>query len=195
MKKYKDTLNLTDEDLAVIPAWQKEWQEVYLPTANRDNCTLAQIRKKNQKKKEITLKLRAFIRAKLLFNPGMTDGMRIEFDLPVRRPNSPAPVPATDPFVHVAAGDRFAHILTFRTEENGRRNKPHGVRGIRLYRKFNQAPQHNSDLDFFGEFTRSKITVNYTFDDNGKTAFYVARWVNTKGEAGPWNNIVSKSIS
>ncbi|OAV73477.1 hypothetical protein Barb6_00195 [Bacteroidales bacterium Barb6] len=41
MKKYKDTLNLTDEDLAVIPAWQKEWQEVYLPTVNRDNCTLA----------------------------------------------------------------------------------------------------------------------------------------------------------
>ena len=45
--------------------------------------------------------------------------------------------------------------------------------------------------------TDSKMPYTYDFDgaDTGKTAFYLLRWVNNKGETGPWRPLAQATIT
>ena len=42
--------------------------------------------------------------------------------------------------------------------------------------------------------TRTPYTADYAGADAKKTAHYMLRWVNTKGEKGPWSETASATI-
>lgn len=55
------------------------------------------------------------------------------------------------------------------------------------------APTDPSELAF-SVWTRTPYTSEYNDDDAGKTAHYMARWTNTKGQQGPWSETASVTI-
>ena len=42
--------------------------------------------------------------------------------------------------------------------------------------------------------TNAPHKISYTGEQAGQIAHYMLRWVNTKGEAGPWSRTVSATI-
>ena len=46
----------------------------------------------------------------------------------------------------------------------------------------------DTDLTFLGLDTRTPYLAEYGGADGGKPAHYMARWVNAKGEKGPWSS-------
>jgi hypothetical protein len=50
-------------------------------------------------------------------------------------------------------------------------------------------------MQFVTMATRSPHTVKYTSEQRGLMVFYATRWVNTRGETGPWSEIVSAIIA
>ena len=43
--------------------------------------------------------------------------------------------------------------------------------------------------------TRPTIRTNFRAGDGGKTAVYMARWVNTRGEKGPWSEVTTATVA
>ena len=51
-----------------------------------------------------------------------------------------------------------------------------------------------SELEFVSEFTRTRMTLDYQMTQGGQTVYYQARWVGTRGDTGPWGELVSATV-
>ncbi|MBL8880105.1 MAG: hypothetical protein JNG88_13385 [Phycisphaerales bacterium] len=60
------------------------------------------------------------------------------------------------------------------------------------------APSAQSQVpgfSFLTMTTRSSFRAEYAKAAGGKTAVYMARWVNTRGEKGPWSEITTATVA
>ncbi len=87
------------------------------------------------------------------------------------------------------------NCVTFAAASAAGLAKPPGVRGAQLWRKIGDpAPVNESELEFVSEFTRARMTLDYQMSQGGQTVYYQARWVSTRGDTGPWGELVSATV-
>ena len=76
-----------------------------------------------------------------------------------------------------------------------RKARPYGVRGCEVYVAIADNPPHDPEEYRFVAFsTRTPELLKFKADDGGKNANVLLRWVNTKGEVGPWSQVISATI-
>lgn len=92
---------------------------------------------------------------------------------------------------------RLQHTINFFDEGTpNKKAKPEGVHGCEIWAKIGgDAPKDQSELAYLATDTGSPYLKPFTSPDAGKTAYYWLRWVNTKGEQGPWSAPVSAMIA
>lgn len=74
--------------------------------------------------------------------------------------------------------------------------KPAGVHGCEIWMKLGgEAPKESTELTYVATDTRTPYTVVFTGADAGKTAWYWLRWVNNRGENGPWGCPISAMVA
>jgi len=52
-----------------------------------------------------------------------------------------------------------------------------------------------STFGFLTMTTRPTFRADFKLDEGGKKALYMARWINTRGEKGPWSEICSATVA
>jgi hypothetical protein len=57
------------------------------------------------------------------------------------------------------------------------------------------APTDPAALAFLTMATKPSVTAEYRAADGGKTAVSMLRWVNTRGEKGPWSDITTATVA
>jgi hypothetical protein len=78
---------------------------------------------------------------------------------------------------------------------NERENaKPHGVMSAELRIKLDTMPTGPEDMEFVAIDTASPYTANMQ-GKAGKTVYWLARYLNTKGDQGPWGEVVSADVT
>lgn len=119
-------------------------------------------------------------------------GLRIDDTTP-----TPIPVPDSSPMLMIQAAFSGEHVIRYADENSpASRRKPHGVQFIELYCNVSHgANPDQSTAKAVGLFGKQPIKVEQEQTDAGKTATYFGRWVNTKGEAGPWGLPVCMTIA
>jgi hypothetical protein len=50
-------------------------------------------------------------------------------------------------------------------------------------------------LTFLTMTTKSSFRAEFKPGEGGKTAVYMARWVNTRGEKGPWSEVTTATVA
>ena len=97
--------------------------------------------------------------------------------------------PSTRPLCQVDTSQRLRHTIDFTDESTPtRKAKPAGVMGAEIWVKIGPTPPVDpSELTFLAVDTRSPYTTDFDGSDGGKQAHYMLRWVNTRGETGPWS--------
>lgn len=107
-----------------------------------------------------------------------------------------AAVPATRPLVTVDTSQRLRHVIAFVDEATPtRRAKPKGVMAVEIWVKIGDPPPMDpNELTFLSVDTRTPYTADFSGGDAKRTAHYMARWVNTKGDKGPWSETASATI-
>ena len=55
-------------------------------------------------------------------------------------------------------------------------------------------PWNPGELTFLLVSTRTPAVALFTGPDGGKTAHYMLRWLSTRGETGPWGEMVSATV-
>ncbi len=109
---------------------------------------------------------------------------------------TPSAIPTTRPLVTVDTGQRLRHVIAFVDELTPtRKAKPAGVMGAELWVKIGDpAPVDPGELGFLAVDTRTPYTADFAGGDANKVAHYMLRWVNTRGEKGPWSETASATI-
>jgi hypothetical protein len=133
--------------------------------------------------------------------PKTTNADRAEMGITVRDTSpTPAPAPSSRPLALVESGQRLTHQLRLVDESTPtRRARPAGVLGAEVWVKLvdadQPAPTDPAALTFLTMTTRPSFRAEFKAGEGGKTAVYMARWVNTRGEKGPWSEITTATVA
>lgn len=115
--------------------------------------------------------------------------------------------PSTRPLVRVDTSQRLLHTLRFSDESTPtRRRKPHGVLGAEVWVALAAPHDPPPLLTFAGENpagafrflsvnARGTLQTDFTTAEAGQTAYYALRWLNTRGETGPWSEVAAATVA
>ncbi|MDP1661048.1 MAG: hypothetical protein Q8L55_03955 [Phycisphaerales bacterium] len=130
-----------------------------------------------------------------------TDADRAELGISIRDTSrTPVPPPATAPAVSVAAAGRLTHQLRLTDSATPtRRGKPRGTTGAEVWFALTTpglpAPQDPAAYRFLALTTKTTLRTDFKPAEGGKTASYMLRWVNTRGEVGPWSEVATGTVA
>ena len=188
---------IPEEVVALLQAAQANWNAAYDKASNKQNRTLADVVTKNEAGDDFTKAIRDVAQQWLVRNPKVTDGDRVRMGITIRS-NSRTPVPAPESFPvgSVDFSVRLQHTISFYDQASAHSNaKPEGVTGCEIYLKADgEAPKSVEEMNFQGTCSASPFVVKFDAAKIGKIAWYWLRWVNRKGEAGPWSPVVSAMV-
>ena len=159
---------------------------------------LAQAATRTQKAAQADLKRRVRRLARRISStPAISDGDRLGMGLRLRDRNpTKSPVPASHPVVTIDTRLRLRHILRIvDANATDSRGRPAKTMGCEIWIAIGpEAPSDPKGFQYQGMATKSKHEVELLGENAGKTAHYLARWLNTRGEPGPFSETASATI-
>jgi len=169
------------------------WNEIFPQSQNDNTKTKTIIQIKDGAKEELMTALRA-VYADI---PASIWTLEDRNTLNVHERSTtrtPAPVPTTVPIGQVDTSRRLEHTISF-TNEDGSLAKPFGVRGCQIWYKIGTPAVDPSELSFMFTDTSSPHIHQFNGEHVGKNVYYWLRWENTRGETGPWSDVVMATIT
>lgn len=153
-----------------------------------------QAKEESRKSAENTARLLA---QRLQTNPNVQNSDRHLLGLNVRSTSRTAvAAPTSRPVASVDTSQRLQHTISFVDENTpSSRAKPPGASGCEVWMKIGAAPTDPSELTYLATDTRTPYTAVFDGADAGKVVHYMLRWVNSRGERGPWSQTVSATIT
>ncbi|MDR0412907.1 MAG: hypothetical protein LBH61_03785 [Dysgonamonadaceae bacterium] len=180
-----------------LVALTDDYKAKYTVAEAPETRTKAIVREKNEAAKMLEATLRQSIREYLTHNHLLTNADRDNLGLPVYKSSrTPSPIAEKSPDVELDTS--IIGRVTFQFyDRNGwnRRKKPVGQHGAEIAWVLADAPPIRwEELIHRQTDTRSPITLVFENDRRGKAIYFAFRWVNTRGEKGPWSEIESAII-
>jgi hypothetical protein len=155
------------------------------------------IRDKDDARKALETSLRQAVGEYLSHNHLLTDADRESLGLPVyKNGHTPSPVAGEAPDVDVDTST-IAHlgIHFFKKGGSHKKGKPDGQHGAEIGWLISDTPPARWDeLIHSAIDTNSPFTLSFENDQRGKTVYFALRWENTRGEKGPWTEILNAII-
>ncbi|MCG3138198.1 MAG: hypothetical protein HJJLKODD_02059 [Phycisphaerae bacterium] len=189
-------LGLAAGDLTPITTAQTAWTGSYTAHLAAQAAAQAARTTKDGNRTALETLIRALVR-RLQASPQVSDGERaaLGITVPDREP-TPVGAPTTRPLASVDAAQRLRHVIDFSDEASPTsKAKPAGVIGAEIWVKVGGTPPVDpGELTFLAVDTRTPYTANYSGSDGGQPAHYMLRWVNSRGETGPWSETITATI-
>src|SRR5438876_1532576 len=136
--------------------------------------------------------------ARIQAEPNVTDAQRNSLGITVRSTTRTAVgAPTSKPVATVDTSQRLQHTIAFVDELTPTsRAKPDGAQGCEIWVKVDGPPPADaSQLNYLATDTRTPYVAEFDGSQAGKIAYYMLRWVSTRGETGPWSQTVSATIT
>lgn len=110
------------------------------------------------------------------------------------------PPPSTAPSVYVLTNARLTHQLRLTDPSTPtRRGKPKGVLGAEIWMAMvgqdDPIPADLSAYRYQTMTTRSFLRTTFPLAERGKLAVYMLRWVNRRGDPGPWSEPATATVA
>jgi hypothetical protein len=190
-------LGLTSAQLTPIQTGEASWETAYAANVSAQAQAMATRQTKDDERSSLTALVRPLV-AQLQASTVVTDAHRQALGITVRATTrTTSPTPTTRPVATVDTSQRLQHTISFGDESTpGNRAKPDGVSGCEIWTKIGEpAPVDPSELKYLATDTRTPYVAEFDGADAGKMAYYMLRWVNTRGERGPWSQTVGGTIT
>ena len=191
-------LGLTVGDVAPIATAQTTWAGALASHVTAQQTAKSATQQKNTDRTSVVTLVRTLV-GQLQASAAVDDTERAALGITV--PDSePTPVgpPTSRPILLTGCLQRLQHTVAFMDELTPTsKAKPAGVMGAEIWVKVDGPPpvDPDADLRFLGLDTRTPYIAEYAGADGGKPAHYMARWVNSRGEKGPWSETLTVTIS
>ena len=189
-------LGVSAGDVSILNANKSNRSSSYTTAITDANTAKASNQTKDNNRAAHEAKIREIV-VQIQANPNVTDAQRAALGITVPKgTRTPSAIPTTRPVGKVDNSKRLEHTINFYDESTpNSKKKPDGVRGCEIWFKIGGAPPADpSELSYMATDTKTPYTYAFNGDDGNKTAHYMLRWVNTRGETGPWSETVSVTI-
>lgn len=200
VKKFYDAQGFDPNDLKpleeALEAWNKDYPAHVAAQQRAEGARQAKDAARVALEKEVR-PVTNFVQG----YPKTTNADRAEMGITVRDTSpTPAPAPSSRPLALVESGQRLTHQLRLVDESTPtRRARPAGVLGAEVWVKLvdadSPAPTDPAALTFLTMTTKPSFRAEFKAGEGGKTAVYMARWVNTRGEKGPWSEVTTATVA
>jgi hypothetical protein len=197
LNKKQAALGLAASDMAALTSELAGWNADYPAFVTARSELAAATQTKNQRRASSKAMLRKMVRV-LQANPNMTDTDRAELDITVPdTTRTRAAVPTTRPVMKISTAESLRHVLDFFDETTpNSKAKPEGILGCEISCQIDgPEPLDPDEMKILAIDTATPYVATFKGEDGGKTAYYRARWVNTRGEKGPWSQLYSATIT
>jgi len=188
-------LGLQASDVAPLTTAVTNWKTDYpAHTTAQSNAASAKVQK-DKTRAAIEAIARPMIQG-FQASTKITDTQRAAMGINIRSATrTRVAVPSSRPVGTVDTSQRFEHTVRYRDESMSSRGKPAGVASCEIWSKVGGTPPKDlSEMTYLAASTRTPYQVQYTGAQAGQTVCYWLRWVNTRGEQGPWSEPVSATI-
>lgn len=188
---------LQPPDAAVISGMYTDFDTVFALVQSPATRTPGLVLQKDAIKASSKASCRVYAQ-QIKANAGVSDQDKLQLGLHINdTTKTPVPVPSSAPIMMITGSFSGEHILRYADETTpASRRKPAGVQFIEVYMTIatgaDPVQSHSTSIGLYG---RQPITVSQDQADAGKTATYFGRWVNTRGEKGPWSLPVAMQIA
>lgn len=195
-------LGIVAADLAACTSAQTAWTSAYADHLGKQTAAQAARELKDMKREALEQALRQLVR-KLQASSAVDDSERQALGITVKDSTltmaTATAVAATRPVGVVDTSRRLRHEIKFYDESTPTsRARPKGVMGCEILVKIagngEAAPKDASECQLLALDTASSYLAEYSGEHAGKTAYYMLRWVNTRGEKGPLSETVAATI-
>jgi len=197
IREYLAQWGISPDKLSELETKESTWNNAFSKASNKQNRTAADVQAKKDAHDDYEAAIRGFVMENLAGNSKVTDSDRTRMGLTVKSgTRTPAPVPTTSPVGTVDFSVRLQHTLHIHDQATPQsKAKPEGVHGCEVWVKLGgEAPKDATELSYVGIATTSSYVTIYQGKQVGITAYYWLRWVNTRGEQGPWSAPTSAMI-
>lgn len=183
-------------DITALKTKQTAWVTAFNKASNKQNRSAADVRAKDDARAPFQKGIRNFVAQWLANNNKITDSDRERMDITVRSGSrTPVPVPTTTPVGTIDFSLRQQHSLYFVDSATNGKAKPEGVHGCEVWMKTGgEAPKDDSEFMYQGIDTKSPYLVSFSVSDIGKIVYYRMRWINKRGQTGPWSSTISAVV-
>ncbi len=131
-------------------------------------------------------------------NPAVTDAQKAALGITIRKTTkTPVGVPTTVPVLPRTDTSTRAILRLFFADATTpeTKAKPPGVQSCEIREQIGgTAPVNPNAMAFLAIETRTPYRADFDAGDVGKTVYFAFRWLNTKGQPGPWSQIYSAII-
>jgi hypothetical protein len=182
-------------DVTSIEVYQAAWVSKFATARNPAECLNGDKPEKTDARSKYEKELRQFIQHNLATNSKVSIGDRERMGITVPTgTRTRVPVPTTSPIATIDFSIRLQHSIGFADESGHGKGKPEGVHGCEIWIKLGDAPKDLTELSFVAISTKSPHVREFEVADVGKIAHYRLRWINPRGEEGPWGSEASAIV-
>jgi hypothetical protein len=188
----RERFNVPVEAVNILLAQKNVWDVKYAAAEAPATQTKASVREKNNAREALEKTVRHFVKEYLAYNHSVSDADRDNLGLPVHKTTrTPIATPASVPEFMPDSSIIRRLTIHFRDGNSTSGAKPAGVHGAEIrWGILDAAPASINDLTRSGFDTHTPFSLDFDESERGKCAYFCLRWENTRGEKGPWSEIM-----
>ena len=191
------SLGISTADLSALNGALIQWGYAWPGYTNADSAFRAATEEKGTQRGGLEAAIRT-IAGKVQANASVTDAQKAALGVTVRKTTrTPVAVPTTTPTIQRIDTSTRAILRLFIVDATtpDSRAKPAGVQGCEIREQVGgTAPVDPNAMAFLAIETRMPYRADFEAMDIGKTVYFALRWLNTRGEPGPWSAIFNATI-
>lgn len=197
--EHAESLGLSGGDVSKLASLRKAWENDYRTATSARDAWQAAVAEKEMARAEYVALIRT-LATQMRARPSLTDAQRAALGLTMPNANAtPDGPPAGAPRFSIDAAERLQHLIDFYDADTPtRRAKPPGILAAEIrvaIRPVGEpAPTDINTYAFRGIHTRTPAVITFNGIDGGQTAHYQLRWINTRGQAGPFSALGCATI-
>ena len=190
-------LGLTEEQNEALQSLFIEWKTIYDEHISIKKKAKSIAKQKNEAHESLEKKVRELTNIIQIIS-SLTDEQKTALGITIRKTTKTlSPVPSTRPIANIENSEHLIHKIHFLDESTPEsKKKPYRVQGCEIWHKIDGTkPKDETEIKYITTSTKTPCIVDYKDTDAGKMAHYMLRWINTRGERGPWSETISITIS
>ncbi len=194
---HTSALGITTGDLTALNVALIQWGYAWPGFINAESAFRAATEEKGTQRGALETAIRT-IAGKVQTNTSVTDTQKTALGVTaLKTTRTPVAAPTTTPAIQRSDTSTRAILRLFIVDAAtpDSRAKPAGVQSCEIREQVGgTAPVDPNAMAFLAIETRMPYRADFDAMDIGKTVYFALRWLNTRGEPGPWSAIFNATI-
>lgn len=191
-------IGLTENDLSALAGDHEAFDTARREQDHAADVARAASKQKNSAQRRLVERMRA-IAMRIRTSPAISDVDKAVLGLSLGRPKEHVPLDRSfeRPYAVIDGRQRLRHVLriTNTTELGSTKARPENATGCEIWMAVGERPAGPEEMRYVGMATNGRRVVEFPFEDGGKKAYYMLRWVGRCSTVGSWSRTVAATIA